>query len=175
MSSELIRFGRLWKRFTMPGTVTVLASAFNRFPRTLETVISLLQTPRRERERESGESVLSSFRFGKVTSWIHSGSYQMLSARDPARFTDFPRLPLDIHCLCTRSLYTQHMWVYSSFVRNGHRVLSFEIDRVDGRLASLNKGNSVKIRRFNPRSTLLRVFLGLLQLMAIGLSLSRKF
>ena len=56
----------------MPGTVTGLGSAFNRFPRTLETVISLLQTPRRERERErereSGESVLSSFRFGKVTS-----------------------------------------------------------------------------------------------------------
>ena len=73
----------------------------------------------------------------------------MLSARDPARFTDFSRLPLDIHCLCTRSLYTRHMWIYSPSVRNGHRVLSFEIDRVDGRLASLNKGNSVKIR-FRP-------------------------
>lgn len=40
MTTDLIRFGAAWKRDEMPGTVTGFESAFNRFPRTLETVIS---------------------------------------------------------------------------------------------------------------------------------------
>ena len=113
MTSELIRFGRLWK---MAGTVTVsnLYSTDFRAPWK-----RWFRHGKQERE-----SVLSSFRSGKVNSeWIHSASYQMRSARDSAGFLDFSRFPPGI---------PSSLWRYSTtYDLAPPRILSDRVRTVD--------------------------------------------